>query len=150
MAKTTLKALITHLKANQYIKEIIRKDVMGNQLSLSEFMVLELLLHQGRQPIQMIAKKVLLTSGSMTYVINQLEKDGHLKKTPCDQDQRITYAELTTNGYQLIKHIFPNHEKKIDEIFSVLTEEELALWIELHKKVGMDVEKKGDDFNEKL
>jgi MarR family transcriptional regulator, 2-MHQ and catechol-resistance regulon repressor len=145
MAKETLKALITHLKANQFIKESIRKDVMNYQISLSEFMVIELLYHQGKQPIQMLAKKVLLTSGSMTYVINQLEKDEYILKIPCEKDQRITYVDLTAKGYQLMEQIFPQHEKKIEDIFSVLTEDELLLWIELHKRIGYKLEKKAKD-----
>lgn len=145
MGKETLKALITHLKANQFIKESIRKDVMTYQISLSEFMVIELLYHQGKQPIQMLAKKVLLTSGSMTYVINQLEKDEYILKIPCEKDQRITYVDLTEKGYQLMDQIFPQHEKKIENMFSVLTEEELLLWIEFHKRIGYMLEKKVKD-----
>ncbi len=40
----------------------------------TDFSVLELLFHRGRQPIQLIGKKVLITSSSITYVIDKLEK----------------------------------------------------------------------------
>lgn len=145
MKPDTLKALITHLKANQYIKEHIRKDMLHHDLSLSEFMVLELLYHQKEQPIQMIAKKVLLTSGSMTYVINQMEHKQLILKRRCDKDQRITYIDLTPSGRQLIERIFPQHEQMIQSMFSILTEEELKQWIDLHKKIGYDLEAKSKE-----
>lgn len=42
-------------------------------LKLSEFTIIEVLLHRGSLPINAIGEKVLLTSGSMTAAINHLE-----------------------------------------------------------------------------
>src|SRR5690554_1517029 len=106
MSQETLKALVVHLKAHQFIKETIKKDMLKHGLSMSEFMVLELLFHKGNQTIQSVAKKVLLTSGSMTYVINQLEKKQLIQRKKDLQDGRITYVSLSEQAKSFMKSAF--------------------------------------------
>ncbi len=136
MEKQTLKALVTHLKANNAIQKVLRKDMIRYGVSPSEFTVLELLNHQKELPIQVIANKVLLTSGSMTYVIQQLQKKEFIQRNVSRQDQRICVISLTEKGRRFIERNFITHKQTIDWIFSVLTHQEVELWIELHKKVG--------------
>lgn len=69
-----LKGVTVILRASQAIQEVIRKDVANYGLNPTEFSVLELLYHKGDQPIQMIGKKVLISSGSITYVVDKLEQ----------------------------------------------------------------------------
>jgi MarR family 2-MHQ and catechol resistance regulon transcriptional repressor len=53
----------------------------------------------------------------------------------------MVYIELTDLGEDYIKSIFPNHQKRIEEIFSILSEEELNNLMELLKKVGYHSQK---------
>lgn len=62
----------------------------------TEFAVLELLYHKGQQPLQQIGGKILLASGSITYVVDKLEKKGFLERVACPNDRRVTYAAITT------------------------------------------------------
>ncbi|HZH62069.1 MAG TPA: MarR family transcriptional regulator, partial [Metabacillus sp.] len=87
-------------------------------------------------PLQQIGGKILLASGSITYVVDKLEKKGLLERRACPNDRRVTHAQITDKGQQLIEEIFPPHKEKIDEIVSVLTDEEKKLVTELLKKVG--------------
>src|ERR1700758_5455170 len=57
-------------------------------LGLSEFAVLEILLHKGPQPVNTIGKKILLTSGSMTAAINRLEAKKLVRRAADPQDRR--------------------------------------------------------------
>lgn len=142
MSKQSLKALVVHLKANQFIKDAIRKDMLKHGLSMSEFMVLEVLYHKGPQTIQFIAKKVLLTSGTMTYVINQLEKKNKIIRSKSNEDLRISKISLSAKGKQLMDEVFKQHEKMIEEMFSPLSEKQLEQWIEFNKLIGIGLEKK--------
>lgn len=141
MSQETLKALVVHLKAHQFIKETIKKDMLKYGLSMSEFMVLELLYHKGSQTIQSVAKKVLLTSGSMTYVINQLEKKQMIQRKRDPQDGRITYVSLNEQAKSFMKSAFKEHEKMIEKMFSSLDEQQLQMWIASNKKIGKILEK---------
>ncbi len=67
--RQTLKAITVLLRASQSIQDVVKHEVAEYGLNPTEFSVLELLYHKGDQPIQTIGKKVLLTSGSMTYIV---------------------------------------------------------------------------------
>lgn len=100
------------------------RQVGAHGLSLTEFGVLEALLHKGPLPIGEIGSTVLLTSGSMTYVIDKLERRGLLQRRRSEQDRRVQYAELTPEGRSLIETVFPEHAALLHDLTSVLTLEE--------------------------
>lgn len=131
-----LKALTVILRASQSIQEVIRKDVVMYGLNPTEFAVLELLYHHGDQPIQVIGKKILMSSGSITYVVDKLEQKNYVVRQACPKDRRVTYATITQEGKQLMDEIFPKHQIKIKEIFDELDGGEISMTIELMKRIG--------------
>jgi len=118
--RQTLKAITVLLRASQSIQDVVKHEVAEYGLNPTEFSVLELLYHKGDQPIQTIGKKVLLTSGSMTYIVDRLEAKGYLIRKACPSDRRVTYAALTEEGRTLMSCIFPAHEQRMDELFDGL------------------------------
>ena len=133
----SLKALTVMLKAFQSTQDVIKQDMTKYGLNPTEFAVLELLYSKGEQQIQHIGKRILLSSSSMTYVIDKLEQKGHIERKPCATDRRVIFAHITEKGKNFMEEAFPQHEKMITELFSVLTEEELETVIPLVKKVGI-------------
>lgn len=131
-----LKAVTVIIRAADAIREVIKSDAANNSLNPTEFSVLELLYHQGRQPIQSIGKKVLIASSSITYVVDKLEVKKYVRRTECSEDRRVTYAELTEEGKGLMDRIWPEHETKINELFEELEENETEAMISDLKKVG--------------
>ena len=101
--------------------------------------MLELLYHKGRQPLQKIGSKILLASGSITYVVDKLEKRGLIKRVSCHSDRRVTYAEISEEGAAFMDKIFPEHEQNLHELMDVLTPEEKDTAIELIKKLGLSI-----------
>ncbi|MFD2656690.1 MarR family winged helix-turn-helix transcriptional regulator [Gracilibacillus thailandensis] len=141
----SLKLFVVLSKAYRAVADQVAKDIRSHGLNTTDFGVLELLYHQGEQPLQKIGDKILLASGSITYVVDKLEKKGLVKRTPCPSDRRITYASITENGQQLLNDIFPEHWKQIEAITAGLDEEEKVEAIRLMKKLGMYA----DHFSEK-
>lgn len=137
----SLKLFIVLSRANRTIADLIEKDIKTYGLNPTEFAVLELLFHKGDQPIQHIGKKVLLASGSITYVVDKLEKKKLLERVSCPKDRRVIYASLTNAGKELMKEIFPKHEQEVHQIFSGLELEEKKVMIELLKKLGLQEKK---------
>lgn len=131
-----LKAVTVILRASQAIQEVIRKDVANYGLNPTEFACLELLYHKGDQPIQMIGKRVLISSSSITYVVDKLEQKNYVRRQGCPEDRRVIYAVLTSEGKALMDEIFPQHAIKIEEVFTDLNADELNQTIELVKRVG--------------
>lgn len=134
-----LKLFIVLSRASKVVLEEANKLIESYKLNPTEFAVLELLYHKGRQPIQKIGQKILLSSGSMTYVVDKLEKKGLIERVYCTEDKRITYMSITAAGKELIEEIFPSHEKKLNELMSALSKSEQDMAIELLRKLGLSI-----------
>jgi MarR family transcriptional regulator, 2-MHQ and catechol-resistance regulon repressor len=133
-----LKSLVTLLKASRSVEKQIEKNITPLNLSLSEFMALEVLFSKGEDmPIQLIAKKVLLSSGSMTYVIDTLVRKKLVERIHCITDKRVIYARLTEAGKTQIRSAFEIHTRLIKGLFGILSEEETKEYIRLNKKIGL-------------
>jgi len=101
----------------------IEKEIQGFDLNLSEFGVLEMLLHKGEQPVQKIAERILVTSGTISYVIDKLQKRDFVYRKNCEKDKRVFYICLTETGNNYISDIFPKHKQFIDDLFSSLDDD---------------------------
>ncbi|MDL4840139.1 MarR family winged helix-turn-helix transcriptional regulator [Aquibacillus rhizosphaerae] len=136
----SLKLFVILSKAYRSVVDQVAADIRNKGLNTTDFGVLELLYHQGDQPLQKIGDKILLASGSITYVVDKLEKKGFLKRVPSESDRRITYAAITEKGEELLNEIFPDHWKQIQAITNGLDKEEKEQAIQLLKKLGMYAE----------
>lgn len=132
----SLKLFVVLSKAYKAITEQAEKDIKHYGLSPSEFMVLEVLYTKGRIPLQQIGDKILVTSGSITYNIDKLEKKNLLRRVPSSEDRRVTYAEITEAGKKLFDRIFPEHAAKILSIMKSISQEEQAEMIDRLKTLG--------------
>jgi MarR family transcriptional regulator, 2-MHQ and catechol-resistance regulon repressor len=133
----SLKLFIVLSRAYKAINEHVNKAIQTKGLNPTEFAVLELLYHKGDQPMQQIGGKILLASGSITYVVDKLEQKGLLRRIACPSDRRVTYAQITEQGKTFIEEIFPEHANQIDTLMSILSDSEKTLAIDLLKKVGI-------------
>ncbi len=72
----------------------------------------------------------------MTCVIDNLEKEGLVRRIQSSEDRRSIFVELTGKGNELISRIFPEHARVISRAASVLPKEEQAELARLLKKLG--------------
>lgn len=132
----SLKSFVVLMKAAKSIEERMKKDVAGYGVNLSEFAVLEALFHKGQLTVQQICSKVLIASGSMTYVIDKLQKKGMLERKACPKDRRVIHVMLTDEGTDFMVKAFPKLQHLIEEIFGEVSEEERETLISMLKRVG--------------
>ena len=137
--KQSLKLFIVLSRAHKAITESTNQFFQKNGVNPTEFAVLELLYHKGRQPLQKIGSKILLASGSITYVVDKLEQRGFLARVSCPSDRRVTYAEITEAGTAFMDELFPQHEVHLMELLSALSVEEKDEAIILLKKLGLSI-----------
>lgn len=109
--------------------------------SLSDFAVMEVLLHKGALPVNGIGEKVLLTSGSITTAIDRLEKKALVKRERSELDGRVVLVDLTEAGRDLIERAFAEHSRKLDQLFDVFDDAERAQFANLCRKLGLHAEK---------
>ena len=104
--------------------------------SLSDYAVLEVLLHKGSLPVNAIGEKVLLTSGSMTTAVQRLEKKGLVIRERSEGDARVVLVHLTNEGMSLIQEAFTGHAEDLDELFIEFSEDERIQFAGLMRKLG--------------
>ena len=105
-------------KAAKAIEKVDRASIAGTGLQLSEFTIMEVLLHKGPLPINAIGEKVLLTSGSMTAAINRLEKKGFVRRIQDASDGRFFHVHLTEMGRLVIRKAFEKHTANLEHVSS--------------------------------
>ena len=123
-------------KASKAIEKFDRESIAQTGLNLSDFTILEALLHKGPLPINTIGKKVLLTSGSMTAAVNRLERRGLVKRVQDSSDGRFFYVHLTKKGKKTIEDAYSEHERRLEKIAAVLSSKERKELVRILKKVG--------------
>lgn len=135
--------LSTHLwlvlfKAFQTLKAHDERSIESTGLCLSDFAVLEALLHKGPLPVNVIGSKVLLTSGSITSAVDRLEKKGYVQRQPVEGDRRVRLVSLTDSGKALIEEAFTRHQDALVQATSGLNTEEKEQLSALLKKLGKE------------
>ncbi|MEO8224460.1 MAG: MarR family transcriptional regulator [Gammaproteobacteria bacterium] len=105
-------------------------------LTTPQFALMEALYHLGSLPLSEIGQKLLVTSGNVTYVMDNLVELGLVSRERCESDRRVIYAKLTPKGEAMIERIFPRHANEVRELFAVLSPEEQNQLRDLLKKLG--------------
>lgn len=106
-------------------------------IGFSDFAVLESLLHKGPMPVNTLGAKVMLTSGSITSLVDRLERKGLLERRVDTADRRTRTVHLTPAGRKLIGCAFADHEAAMERATSGLTAAERMQAADLLKKLGL-------------
>ena len=131
-------------RAARSVEDQLRRQVEAHGLSFTEFAVLEVLLAKGGTlPLGEIGGRVLRASGSMTYVVDKLEKRGLLARRACPTDRRVIYAELTDAGRAVIERAFAEHAVLLDDLSAGLTTGERDTAASLLRRLGLHAQAYG-------
>jgi MarR family 2-MHQ and catechol resistance regulon transcriptional repressor len=128
------------MQTSKEVQERMRLEITKYNLRITEFSVLEVLYHKGKQTIQQIGNSILISSGSMTYVIDKLEQRGLLNRNACPDDRRVIHVTLTDDGNDLMENIMPKHQELVDYMLGSLNNDEEKIFVNLLKKVRKRVE----------
>ncbi|WP_215144128.1 MarR family winged helix-turn-helix transcriptional regulator [Exiguobacterium qingdaonense] len=131
-----LKAWVVLARTMDAISDRVKEDLRSHQLNSTEFGVLSVLYKRGDTTLQQIGDQILITSGSVTYVIDKLEKRGLIERIACPSDRRVTYASLTDDGKALMDVVYPQHIEIFKDIYGPLSDDETEQLISLLKRVG--------------
>lgn len=135
-----LKLWVTLARAFNAVQQHAIADVREEGLSIGEFAVLELLHHRGESLLGDIQKRILVSSGGITFLVDRLERKGLVERRISNQDRRARYAVLTREGSRLLRRIFPRHAARITEAVSGLNATEQGEATRLLKTLGLAAE----------
>ena len=137
MQTTGIRLWLILWKAHDALREHARRHIESLGLCLSDFGILELLLHRGPAPVNAIGVKIGLTSGSITTAIDRLEQKGLVERSLDSSDRRTRVVHLTAAGRKLIDAAFADHEAAMERAVSGLTPAERTQAAALLKKLGL-------------
>ncbi len=124
------------MKAYRALAQVDARNIASSGLGISDFAVLEILLHKGPLPVNTIGRNVMLTSGSITTAVDRLENKRFVRRQACPKDRRVTYVTLTATGRTLIRRIFDTHASSLETLFEPLSSAERSALATLLKKLG--------------
>lgn len=124
-------------KSTRALEMQARRSVEATGMCLSDFGVLEALLHKGPLLVSALGRKVLLTSGSMTAAVDRLERLRLVERKTAGADRRARVVHLTETGTVLIQRVFEGHVRDMERAFSCLGAAERRTLAALLRKVGL-------------
>ena len=124
-------------RAHRALAGFVEQSVAALGLGLSEFMILEALLHKGPLTISVIGEKVLLTNASMTAAVDRLEERGFVTRQSSEKDRRSKIVSLTKDGRAFITDLYARHVKDIEAVTTSLSQKEQNKLRGLLKTLGL-------------
>ena len=124
------------MKAHRTLKLLATRSVESSSIGLSDFAVMEMLLHKGPQPVNEIGRRIDLTSGAITAAVDRLESRGYVMREAHETDRRARIVRLTAPGKEEAIKVFADHKMAMDLAASGLSKTDRATLIELLKKLG--------------
>ena len=120
---------------NSLLSRLAERHTIGD-LTYSQFAVLETLYHLGPMTQGEVSQKVLKSGSNMTTVIDNLERDGLVRRERDASDRRVIYVHLTEAGSDKLEAVLPGHVAALVDEFKVLSASEQETLGELCKKLG--------------
>lgn len=112
-------------------------DIARHGMTLAEFGILEALYHRGPMLLGEVQRRILVSSGGITFLVDRLTAKGLVERRHCPGDKRARYAALTVKGERFVADAFPRHAEAIARAVEALDDEELASASALLRQAGL-------------
>src|SRR5215475_418247 len=117
------------MKAHRALKRHAERSIQAVDMCLSDFAILEALLHKGPQSVRDLGRRIDLTSGSMTTAVDRLETRRLVTRVDHATDRRAWVIHLTREGRTLISRVFAGHEQAMERAMRGLSKSKRATLI---------------------
>lgn len=134
--RRALDAYVKFVRAYDTIDSRLRSALREEGLTVSQLGVLEALMHIGPMVQSELAEKLLTSPSNLTTVLDNLERDGMVRRQRSTEDRRQVEVSLTSDGRELIEDVFPSHAQRITRLFGALDPEEQEELGRLCRKLG--------------
>ena len=122
-----LSAYVKLLRASDSLQNEAMRSLAGEDVTPTQFAVLEALYHVGPMCLSELARKILKTGGNLTMVMRNLQRRGLIVS--------VSLA-ISDKGRALITRIFPEHAARIAELMGRLTAAQQDTLGELCRQLG--------------
>ena len=134
--KRALDLYIKLLRAAESVAQRTQEPIDRSGLTVGQFGVLEALLHLGSLTVGELARKHLRSPNNLTVIVDNLERDGLVRRERNEKDRRQIIVHLTEAGRERIVSLFPAHVARVEEEFHILEPEDRDELERLLRMVG--------------
>ena len=134
----SLKLWVVLARAHRAIEAHAAAHAAAHDLTLAEFGALEALYHRGDMLLSDLQRRILVSSGGITFLVDRLTRKGLVTRRRCSEDRRARFASLTPEGERLVRQIFPEHAERIRAVCSALTPAEQREATVLLRALGVE------------
>jgi DNA-binding MarR family transcriptional regulator len=138
LSKRRLKMWIRLLGVTRMAESDLREFLrLQHQTTLPRFDVMAAL-YRRREGVTMseLSRMLLVSNGNATTVVDRLEKDGLVRRTPSEVDRRTVYVALTPEGLGQFEVLAAGHEAEVSRRFANLSESDLDALTDILKRMG--------------
>ena len=138
LSKRKLKMWIRLLGVTRASENTLREYLrVRHETTLPRFDVMAALFRR-RDGVTMseLSRMLLVSNGNATAVVDRLEADGMVRRTPSDTDRRTVYVALTPEGIAAFETMASGHEAEVDKLFAGLSETDLDALTDILKRMG--------------
>ena len=107
-----------------------------HSMTESQFAVLEALFHLGPLSPGQICQKILRSGSNVTTVLDNLERNGLVRRERDVRDRRVQIVQMTEAGRSAISAALPMHVERVTALMGALSEYERRELGRLCKKLG--------------
>jgi DNA-binding MarR family transcriptional regulator len=137
LAKRRLRAWVRLLGVTRRTETALREVLRAHGTTLPRFDVMAAL-HRRPAGVTMseLSRMLLVSNGNATAVVDRLEADGLVRRTPSETDRRTVHVALTPEGLILFETLAACHEAEVDRLLGALTAADLDALLPLLKRMG--------------
>jgi DNA-binding MarR family transcriptional regulator len=116
---TSVSIVVRLLAAQNLMLAALRRG-FGEELSLARFDLLMQLLREDGQTLANLSRRMLVTAGNLTGLVDRAERDGIVERRPDPSDRRLTRVVLTSRGRKLADRAMVRHNEIAEQIVAPL------------------------------
>lgn len=113
--------------------------VRDSGLTPAQMHAVEVIGHAGQLRMKELAEQMGLTTGTITLMVDRLEKSGAAKRKPHSKDRRSILVCLTPKGKQLFAEHHELHEKLTSDLCAELSEQDRETLRQLLLKMNKQI-----------
>lgn len=110
---------------------------VGHDTTLPRFDVMAAL-YRRREGVTMseLSRMLLVSNGNATTVVDRLERDGAVRRSPSEDDRRTVFVALTPAGLAQFEGLAAAHEAEVSRVFADVSEGDLDVLTDILKRMG--------------
>ena len=107
MSKPVLRVIRELARCHQALEALNRAQLKSTGLTLAQFDIIATLGNTRGMNFKTLGEKTLITKGTLTGVVDRMERDGLVQRQPGEPDRRVCNVTLTPAGEHLFDQLFP-------------------------------------------